>query len=319
MAHDIHDAFVKKIFEQPENAAGLLAEVLPPELAEIIDFGTLALQSGSFVDSDLAKRYSDLLFSARTKRGDEVLIYLLIEHQRTPYRLLPLRALVYEVRILSRWLADHPKATELPPVFTVVLQQHRSTATPALLSSLFAHADVLPPASRRYLPDLELIVLDLPNEDDHVLLQRGMPDAAKLGLLVLKHAPHSEDFLARFRRWMHVVRSLVQHPSGPDALRVLLRYIDEVSEHVKLAEIEQLIAVEIGSPGATTMATIAQTLREEGRIEERRSTLLRLLTLRFGALPIEVVDRIRSAAGEQLLAWTDRFVTAQTIQQVFDR
>jgi Domain of unknown function (DUF4351) len=141
-----------------------------------------------------------------------------------------------------------------------------------------------------------------------------MPDAAKLTLLVLKHAPRSRDFLARFRRWMEVVRTLLEHPNGPDALCLLLRYIHEVSEHVRLAELEQFIAVEAGNSGMKRMATIAQQLREEAH----REMLLRLLKIRFGDLPLDAIERIRSANGEQLLRWSERVLTVPTLEEVME-
>ena len=86
------------------------------------------------------------------------------------------RAWCYEVRVLQRWLHQHPDARRLPPVFTELLQQYRTRDTQPSLSRLFA----LPATvfrSRRYLPELKLIVFNLPSQDDDALLQSGMTDA----------------------------------------------------------------------------------------------------------------------------------------------
>jgi len=55
-----HDALFKKTFSVPEHAAAALRAVLPPSLVARLDFSTLSLCSGSFVDETLAGSESDL-------------------------------------------------------------------------------------------------------------------------------------------------------------------------------------------------------------------------------------------------------------------
>ena len=56
-----HDAFFKRIFSNPEYAAGELASVLPPELVAAIDLSKHVLMPGSFVDDAMKQRHTDLL------------------------------------------------------------------------------------------------------------------------------------------------------------------------------------------------------------------------------------------------------------------
>jgi hypothetical protein len=57
----------------------------------------------------------------------------------------------------------------------------------------------------------------------------------------------------------------------------------------------------------------------EGRAEGQRAVLLRQLAARFGRLPLAVRERLlRSTAGE-LELWTERILTARTLQEVFTR
>lgn len=76
----------------------MLRAVLPAELVNHIDFATLALCPGSFVDEALKERYTDLLFSALIGERP-ALFYFLIEHQSTQDDLMGFRLLRYEVRI----------------------------------------------------------------------------------------------------------------------------------------------------------------------------------------------------------------------------
>ena len=46
-------------------------------------------------------------------------------------------------------------------------------------------------------------------------------------------------------------------------------------------------------------------------------TLSRQLTLRFGSIPADVIEKLNSASSEQLEQWTDNILVAQTLEQVF--
>jgi predicted transposase YdaD len=74
-----HDALFKAVFGQPEHARGTLRAIVPPLLAEAIDWSALALRPGSFVDAELSYRHADLLYTARMHDGSEALVYLLFE------------------------------------------------------------------------------------------------------------------------------------------------------------------------------------------------------------------------------------------------
>ena len=71
----------------------------------------------------------------------------------------------------------------------------------------------------------------------------------------------------------------------------------------------------------TMRKTIADVLKEEGRNEERlnsrRAVLLRLIRVRFGAPPGEVVATIDACADvAQLDAWLDAVGTARRLRDV---
>ena len=59
-----HDGLFKDVFKYPENAAGLLRSNLPEQIAREVDFESLTLVPGSFVDEKLVESHTDLLFSA---------------------------------------------------------------------------------------------------------------------------------------------------------------------------------------------------------------------------------------------------------------
>lgn len=57
--------------------------------------------------------------------------------------------------------------------------------------------------------------------------------------------------------------------------------------------------------------------RAEGRLEQARQMLTRLLTLKFGQVPEDVLAHIEAADEETLERWTDRILAAARIEAVF--
>ena len=65
---------------------------------------------------------------------------------------------------------------------------------------------------------------------------------------------------------------------------------------------------------------LAQRFDEWAEQHEQRGevkVLQRLLTLRFGELPVSAIDRLKEANTEQLEAWTERVLSASTLEDVF--
>ena len=89
-----HDSLVQTVFSDLENAAGELRSVLPAAVVDKLNWTTLKLEPGTFVDPELRDRHTDLLYSVelkgspspkpgRGKRGSarRVFLYVLLEHQ----------------------------------------------------------------------------------------------------------------------------------------------------------------------------------------------------------------------------------------------
>ena len=81
MTSQPHDRLAKAVFSETRQASAFFEAFLPADISAQIDFDSLELVSGSFVDEELTERLTDLLFTARIGR-DDLLIYLL--HRSTP-------------------------------------------------------------------------------------------------------------------------------------------------------------------------------------------------------------------------------------------
>jgi len=58
-------------------------------------------------------------------------------------------------------------------------------------------------------------------------------------------------------------------------------------------------------------------MREEGRQEGEARVVLRLLRLKFGPLASEIEEQVLSADVDRLLGWSERILTAESLQDVF--
>ncbi|MAC34789.1 MAG: hypothetical protein CME38_14480 [Haliea sp.] len=84
------------------------------------------------------------------------------------------------------------------------------------------------------------------------------------------------------------------------------------------AELEQLNSVvEEKDMLAENWKYLGEKERLEGQLEGERRVLERQLTRRFGELPGWATERLASATGEQLEAWADEILVADSLDEVF--
>ncbi len=290
----------------------MLRTIAPPVLTEALDWQTLTLRPGSFVDAALTYQHTDLLYSARWRDEGEALVYLLFEHQSTPPTegLMALRLLSYQDRIWERWRSEHPKARTLPMILPIVLY-HGVTAWPEA-RSFDALLDVPPglrPAVEPYLVRFTYVLHDLSKISDDELRESAMTTAlTKLVTMCFKHARTAPDFVQILGHWTGIVREVVAAPNGLQALAQVMRYILEVNEHVSREALQALLEREIGPQAKDTIVTVGQQLIEQGRKQGIEQGIVRSLSnvyeARFGAMPGEIRAVIEATHDEPtLLRW----------------
>ena len=151
------------------------------------------------MDEALKDLHSDLLFSARMGEA-QVYLYLLLEHQSTVDTRMAYRMLRYIVRIIDRYLDNHPKSPSLPAVLPVVLY-HGDKAWDAAreVRDLF---DFPQGMMENHLPKLEFILDDLSVVSDEVLASRSLDVFVSLTLRGLSTMRASAEPLMVFKQWL---------------------------------------------------------------------------------------------------------------------
>lgn len=331
---------MKLLLQNPCNARDLLA-LAGRDLVGLIDTEHMQLVQTTFVKRDYRHVESDIVLVAPYRRADRrgqqnLLVYILIEHQSAPDRLMPLRLLDYLVQIYNfqtrHWAKEHRSLARvrLQPVLPVVFYTgtRRWDSVGQLIDLIPAGA---PFAS--VTPVFAPVFLNLPRIEPEILestggflgwvlrlvqQRRARPEPFRA--LLQRVVTHLETMAADQRlRWLELLSyslALVYHERDPGERSAL--------HHT----IETSVATDVDRKELLKMGkTIADQLKEEGAregerrgernaaITTRQQTLVRLLIRRFGEVPTSMTDTVRATRDvEQLDRWLDQFVTADRLE-----
>lgn len=320
MAHQPHDSLAKAALSRQENAVGALRAVLPPALLAQLDLSTLRLSQDSFVDERLGKLFSDLVYEVEVAGRPGLVCFVLYEHQSTVDVLQPVWLLSYMTRVWETWLQDHSKASKIPAVIPVVLHHGPQPWTASTsLADLLDLPEVALAAAREHLPLFRFLLDDLTVTADADLRTRESAVLGRLTFLLLKHA-----------------RSVVTERAGPGSLEAFLRSVSDLlaalgSRDDRIRVFSHIIEVVEGADPSTVVdalggaagevkedvMTAGEKLRQEGRLEGQRRTLLRQLRAKFAPLSPEAEARVSAADEKALDTWSENVLKATRISDVW--
>ncbi|WP_026823688.1 Rpn family recombination-promoting nuclease/putative transposase [Arsenophonus nasoniae] len=112
-----HDAVFRQFLSEKATAKDFFDIWLPDEIKLLCDLDSLKVESGSFIDSEMKNYQSDILYSVSTIKGSGY-IYVLIEHQSTPDKLMAWRLMRYSMAAMQKHLEQGNK--QLPLVFPIL-------------------------------------------------------------------------------------------------------------------------------------------------------------------------------------------------------
>lgn len=182
-----HDRLINQTLQQIEAARTLLANHFPGEIAEHLKLHTLAHVDTSFIDHNLRRRFADRLFSVEVSEGivaslgmktNYVYVFVLVDHKSTDEPQTLVQMLGYIVRIWENALAN---GLPLVPIIPWVLY---NGIGPWRASRSLAELIPVPASWKRYVPALELTILDVSRMDDSAMV--GEP-ILQVALTLLKY------------------------------------------------------------------------------------------------------------------------------------
>ncbi len=330
-----HDALFKAAFAHADIARSELELVLPPEVCAHLDMGTLSVHPGSFVDEELGRSETDLLYTVRTAQGGEALVYVLFEHQSSFDVWMPLRLLRYIVRVWDRWVAEHPEAKAVPLVLPVVLHQGPTgwQKAPELGSALDASKELLA-AARPFLPLFRFVLDDLATASLEALSSRTVHALARLVAMAFWSSRSMHRLRAAAPFMAEIGATLERNERTRELLTQLYVYLLRAAQPDVEVEEVRTILMQVGGPlGQEDIVNAGETLIEQGRVEGlargraeglaqglaegRAKAILRVLTARGVAVPTQVREQILGCSDLGVLErWLDRAVTATIAAEV---
>jgi len=104
------DGLFKTIMEDEVAAREFLGYYLPEDFKDLVDLSQITVKKESFVEEDLKKALSDIVYSIKTKDNEEAYVFVLIEHQSTPDHLMAFRLWKYMLLICERHIKRNKKS-----------------------------------------------------------------------------------------------------------------------------------------------------------------------------------------------------------------
>jgi predicted transposase/invertase (TIGR01784 family) len=316
--HQPHDKLFRATFSDPRNAAAFLRHHLGGGAASCMDWASLALLPGSFINDQMKEFEADLLFSVKIGPSD-ALVYILWEHQRSEDPTMALRLLTYMVRIWEDQLKKQGQPARLAPILPVVLAQDKNRwKTSSQFQDLFTFPEAIEKTARACTPDFSFRLLQLAEmayEDIH-----GTPESI-LTLRSLKAEPVGE--LLRSEVWD---RDLITGVSR--------EWVERFFRYVLNADVDrESFKARVLSQDSAVLTSAAMTLaeqfrqeglqkgrqegRQEGEIVSRRQALQDVLEARFGEVPAGLLEALTAVSDVQRLEKLLKYAAVCTDLEAF--
>ena len=264
MAHEIdhpHDRLFRAVFSDAAEAAGLLRAALPAGFRDRVDWETLNLLEGTFLDDALRESESDLLYEAAYGEDTErIWLYLLFEHQSTSDAWMRFRLLKYCCRIWDAGLRDEAGRPGLRPIVPVVFHQGGGAWRHST-----EFADLFPAAVRGWpwVPRFEHVLVDQTSLGPEGVEGGVKGRIAQLLMMAAygRHAGLAMDAAAR-------LLAALFSGGGVNYIRLFMVYVMATQDEAGALAFDEALRRRGREQGGEIMS-YARQLLEEGRAEGR--------------------------------------------------
>ena len=310
-----HDTYFRESFGRREIAVDFLRHHLPAELLAEIDLETLEISKDTYVSADLRSAYSDLVYRVRHRDGP-LTIYVLFEHKSSPEYWTALQLLRYLAAEGDAYRKQHPKARRLPPIYPLVIYHGKGRwRVPRNFHDLIAP---LPTVLVPFVPRFTYALHDISARTNAEIKGTVLTRLVQLAMRWI----FSKEPLARLGDLLTLIEQVENRTTALEILESLLRYYVQGTGRVEERDVRALL--EQNPTGDPIMQTFIdryieqgrQAGRQEGRQEGEAAMLLRQIDRKFGPPSETVRARISSADPDSLLRWSDRILTADSLDAV---
>ena len=156
-----HDALFKKIMESPIAAQEFLDHYLPSDFKNLVDLSQVTIEKESYVEEDLKRQLSDIVYRIPMHNGDSAFAYVLLEHQSTSDYWMALRIWKYMLLLCERHKKGKDKLPLVAPI--VFYSGSKKYTAPTNLWQLFTNPSM---AKELMTSDYRLIDLQSMSDDE---------------------------------------------------------------------------------------------------------------------------------------------------------
>ena len=265
-----HDRFFRSAMQNQQVAIDFVNHYLPKKIRHALNTTTLRCTSSHYIDKELSETISDLVLECELAE-QPAYISLLIEHQSSPDKMLPLRVHHYLFNLLHRYYKEHPKEP-LPAVYALAFYHGEATPYPYSLDLFDCFNDpltLMPQVIGQPLP-----LIDVNQLSDEQLAQQQWIGPMLESLKYIRQAdmtPYTINILDHIR-WP------LAESAAKELLRSLLYYLLNAGNIANINDIlhstdriSQPVRGEIMSLAEKLRAEGHEAGREEGREAERQA------------------------------------------------
>ncbi len=185
-----HDELSRQFLSNVEVARDFLSQYLPKDILQMCDLSTINIESGSHVEHNLKKSYSDVVYRIDLYREHGqpcrcVYVYTLIEHQSNAQEIMPLRIAFYCLSVLQKHIDKYPDDVLKLPIVVPLVFYHGEKSPypyPCDIADMFANKDLY-----RKAPLGSFGLIDLTIKEDNELLKHKKLALLEIALKSSKH------------------------------------------------------------------------------------------------------------------------------------
>ena len=318
-----------------------MIEIVAGELVELIDFSKIIQVNRSYIPDNLREQESDIVFRVPFQSEsdtDELLIYILIEHQSTVDPTMGFRVLFYMTQIWDsqrrEWESQSvPKGQwRFRPILPIVFYTgEQRWTTPLTLDAIMDIPDVL----SRFVPKFDTLFLGVKDTDESELTKTDHPlgwlltvlqkeqatvEALREALIEALSHINTLDEASAQQRWRAIsyLLLLILHrrpfEEHPELTYLLGQHVQQPSDREEVELMAQTMAEHLIEQGIEQGK--AQGI-EQGEIKAKQADVLKILRHRFDTVPESLSGEINSIRSlPRLDALLERVLTANTLDEI---
>ena len=310
-----HDRSIRWLLEEREFVRGLI-DLIDDTIVAHLEFEKLTHINRSYIPDNLREQESDIVFTVpfrSEEQTEELLIYILIEHQSTVDVTMASRVLFYMTQIWDtqrrQWDSKNlPKSQwRYRPVIPIVLYTgEQKWSVPPSLSELMDSPEMF----SRFIPKFDILFLSVKETDAVELTKTDHPIGWLFTVLQKEHANKDEISRALIDAAKHI-NTLGTEDKGQ--WRRAIFYLQ--SDHREEGEVmAQTMAEHLFKQGEKRGEKRGE---KKGETRAKRDSLLKLLSLRFESVPEPIIKKVSGMRSPSKLdKLFEKAATTQTLDEI---